>query len=249
MTGGKDALDSPSSPIEDRSPAHRLMRLQAHLQSVDQFQKSANEIIAMHKAQTLADVDRLRRKYEMPVFGSIKPWSLVEMLAQCIDPTDSLLLCASQQVHVLQVIEGMERDGVATEELILAALLHDLGKVLLIAGEAPENVIGFNAPIGTYEPGIGLDQCVFQWNHDEFVYSRLKPHVSDRLAWLIRYHSIIPSRCAQYMDARDRDYMNRVLLTFSHYDHETKSHSSVPRVRIRDYRPLLERALPERIVF
>ena len=40
---------------------------------------------------------------------------LVEQLAQCVDPTDCRLYCTSQQTHVSQILEGMERDGVDDE--------------------------------------------------------------------------------------------------------------------------------------
>lgn len=225
------------------------MNLLHHVHTIEQFKKDASAIIERHKRQTLADVDRLRKKYETPIFGQIKPWTLVEMLAQCIDPTDSALLCASQQIHVLQIIDGMERDGVATTELVLAALLHDLGKVLLVIGEAPENVVCYNDPIETCAPGAGLDNCVFQWNHDEFIYSRLKQYLPDRLAWLLRFHSIVPAQCAAQMDARDRQYLEEVFRTFSRYDHATKSFSALPKLRIGDYRLLVEKALPKYIVF
>ena len=212
------------------------------------FVRRARSIQERHEAQAVETVAALRRKYAAPVFGRVSPWSLVEKLARCVDPTDQRLFCASQHLHVLQIIDAMEAEGTATEEFLLVALVHDLGKVLLLTGESPENVVCMNRPISG-EPGAGLEQCVMQWNHDEFAYSRLKDYLSDGLAWLVRYHSILVETCEPYMDARDRDYAERYLHPFARYDHETKSPLFLPQRRLEDYRHIVERALPATIVF
>ena len=212
------------------------------------FAAGARAIEDRHRAQTAATVTALRAKYQTPVLGRVPIWSVIEMLAQCIDPTDQRLFGASQLLHVLQILDAMEREGAATEEFVLAALLHDLGKILLLTGEAPENVVCFNEPIGDHEPGIGLEHCLLQWNHDEFAWLRLKDHVPDAVAWLVRYHSIDMAKCEPYMDARDRDYVQRYLRPFARYDHGTKSPHYVPRRRIQDYRSLIERTFPVPIV-
>ena len=213
------------------------------------FARNAEAICTRHRQQTPDTVAALRRKYDAPLFGNIAVWSLVEKLAQCVDPTDMRLYGVSQQMHVLQILAGMESEGVASEEMIVAALVHDLGKVLLLAGEAPENVVCFNEPIGTFEPGIGLDHCLLQWNHDEFAYSRLKDYLPDGIAWLVRYHSIARPACDACMDARDRDYAQRYLNVFERYDHGTKSPFFLPPKRIDDYRQVLDAWLPATIVF
>lgn len=208
----------------------------------------ARAIEARHDAQTVEAVGALQDKYRGPVFGNVSPWSLVERLAQCIDPTDQKLYCASQQMHVLQIIDAMEAEGVATADNVLVALVHDLGKVLLLTDEAPENVVGMNRPLRG-ERGAGLDACVMQWNHDEFGYSRLKDHLPDGLGWLVRYHSIVRADCEPYMNARDRAYAERYLRPFARYDHGTKSPLFLPRRRLDDYRHVIERALPAVIAF
>jgi len=209
----------------------------------------ANAIEALHDAQSVDDVMRLRDKYATPVFGSVSPWSLVEMLGQCIDPSDQRLYCASQQMHVLQIINAMEAENAATPQMLLVALVHDLGKVLLLTDEAPQNIVCMNRPLQAGTPGCGLDNCVFQWNHDEWAYARLRDHLPDHLAWLVRYHSILPATCLHYMDARDQDYCRRYLKHFARYDHETKSPFNVPQRRMADYRAIVERALPAQMMF
>lgn len=208
------------------------------------YAEQARAIEARHAAQTVATVAELRRKYAAPIFGRIQVWEAIEMLSRCIDPTDRRLFGASQHLHVLQILDAMENEGTASEEFVLAALLHDLGKVLLIAGEVPENVVCMNDPIAAPAPGVGLDNCVLQWNHDEFAWSRLQGHLPDPVAWLIRYHSINVANCESYFDARDRDYAQRYLRPFARYDHGTKSPYNVPRRRLDDYRPVLDRVFP-----
>lgn len=214
----------------------------------DAYRRRAAAIDARHNAQTAETVATLRQKYAAPVLGRVSPWSLVEQLAQCIDPTDCRLFGASQQLHVLQIIDAMEAEGTATEDWLLVTLLHDIGKVLLLTGEAPENVVCMNKPVSVCAPGGGLENCVFQWNHDEFAYSRLKDYLPDGLAWLVRYHSILPETCERYMDGRDREYRERYLRPFARYDHRTKTPMYLPQRRLEDYRHIVERALPPTIV-
>lgn len=215
----------------------------------ERYAARAVVIESRHNLQTFDDVMALRDRYATPVLGSVSPWSLVEMLGQCVDPSDQRLYCASQQMHVLQMIDAMEAENAATPEMLLVALVHDLGKVLLLTDEAPENVVCMNRPVRTGAPGCGLDRCVFQWNHDEWAFARLGSHLPDHLAWLVRYHSILPATCMQYMDARDLEYCRRYLKPFARYDHGTKSPFSLPQRRIGDYRAIVERALPAKLEF
>ena len=208
----------------------------------------AQEISRRHQEQTLETVAALNKKYEKPIFGKVSVWSLVERLGQCIDPSDRRLFATNQQVHVLQILEGMEQDGVSDPDLILAALIHDLGKTLLLTDEAPENIVGFNSPVYC-ENGIGLDNCIFQWNHDELGYLRLKDYIPDHLAWLVRYHSIKIEECIPFMNERDRNYTNHYLQVFSKYDHDTKSIYNLPKKKLKDYQSLIEKAFPEPIWF
>ncbi|MGA8259552.1 MAG: inositol oxygenase family protein [Arenicellales bacterium] len=215
-----------------------------------QFKACAKAVTGRHRQQSLDDVEALNRKYREPVFGEMRIWDLVERLSLCVDPTDGRLLNTSQYIHVLQILEAMDRDGVQSTEMYVAAMVHDLGKLLLLTSEAPENIVCTNSPIGDYEPGIGLDNIVTQWNHDEFAYSRLKDYVSDEIAWLIRYHSMDLPTCEKYMDDRDLRCRDRYFYAFHRYDFGTKSpHRNPGRHYLTDRRDLLESIFPHPIPF
>lgn len=245
---GVPVVDMPvvEPPEPDRWSTDQLCAPE-QLQSV--YAAAAAPIIERHRQQTASDVLALKRRYAEPVFGRVRVWDLVERLGCCIDPTDQRLYAASQQTHVLQMIAQMETDGVATTELVLVALIHDLGKLLLLTDEDPANVVCMNGPVGEWEPGSGLDNCLLQWNHDEVAYERFKDLIPDELAWLIRYHSLERSQTEALMDERDRERAARLLTPFAHYDHATKTPFALPAVSLLGYRDVIEEAFPEPIPF
>ena len=209
-----------------------------------EFKTKALEIWARHNAQTHEVVAALKKKYEGAVFGRVRVWDMVEKLALCVDPTDTDLYCASQFIHVQQVVAAMERDGVQDRDLYIAAFTHDLGKVMLLANEAPEHVVCTPAPFEGNRDGTGLDNVLFQFCHPEIMYTRLKDHVPDHVAWLIRYHAISIERAGRYMDERDRRYAERYLKPFQHYDRRHTSVTTLPRIDLAKYRALIDETFP-----
>ena len=183
------------------------------------------------------------------MLGRVETWSLVERLAACVDPTDIALGATSQQGHVLQVLEAMERDGVQDQDLRIAALVHDLGKLLLLTGEAPENVVCFNDPIGAWARVSGSRTASCSGTTTSSATRGSRSIVSEPVAWLVRYHSIRIEVCAPLMDERDRDYTERYLKPFQKYDQGSKSAHHTPARPIAAYRDLLDAALPRSIVF
>ena len=219
--------------------------------SAYEYEKRAANICKEHWDQSKEKALALRAKYEAPIFGKIRVWELIEMLGQVIDSGDRTLYATSQLIHVLQILDQMKRDGITDPDLILASLIHDIGKVAVLAGEAPEHVFG-----GHHQPispdattGIGLDNCLLQWDHGELAYTRFKDLVPDHVAWLIRYHMIDEADCRPYMDDRDRLYTRRYLRPFAEYDVGSKSPFYVPAVALSEYRELIETAFPKPIPF
>ncbi len=213
------------------------------------FVDRGQTIYDRHVAQTLADVRVLEEKYREPVFGEMRVYDVMQLLAECIDPMDVGLGSTSQLTHALQTAEALHDQGFTDPDVMLAALLHDLGKVLLLTDEDPANVCASNSALGPFEPGAGLDTCVFQWNHDQFAYERLKDHVSDLTGWLVLYHSAKFADHQDVMDDRDRGYHDRYYAAFQAADQDSKSPYGLPRTRLADYRELLEDTFPEPIPF
>lgn len=212
------------------------------------FRREAHRIRAAQESQTLETVKQLKAKYEGPIFGRVRVWDMFEKLALCIDPTDDVLLLTSQYVHVQQILEKMEHDGVHDRDMILTALLHDLGKVMLITAEVPEHIVCFTKPVGKYPRNVGLDNVIMQFGHDEMIYSRLKDYVPEHIAWTIRYHSALPGAIEPYLNERERKNNFELLEKFRVYDQGTKSTRHLPKVDMRKYRALIEDLFPQPIL-
>lgn len=233
-----------------------LQQLSRQLQGQQQdevrsdFDVNALKIRELQRKQTKQDVEALKKKYEGEVLGKFRVWDLLQKLALCIDPTDTTLQCTSQYMHVNQIIAAMEQDGQLDDDMLLLALLHDLGKVAMLANEAPENVVCFTEPVEERQPGIGLDNVVLQFGHDEIAYLRLKDEVPAHIAWLIRYHSTLLGRVEQYMNPQDREYETLYLAKFRGYDQGTKSPNFLPAPPTLDrYRDFVETLFPQPILF
>ena len=209
-------------------------------------QADAQAIVDRHDQQTIADVERLNRHYQSPVLGEVDTWELLGMLGQCVDPTDQRLGAASQLVHVLQVLDAMVADGNVDEDLLLVALFHDLGKVLLLTDEDPANVVCLNHRISG-EVGAGLEHLTTTWNHDEFAYLRLDGILPEEHRRLVRFHSVLPADLEPYLAPADQDFARRLHAPFARYDHESKSAFLRPRVRLDDFRDLVRRRMPARL--
>ena len=214
-----------------------------------EFVHHGNSIIEKHYQQSTATVAALKAKYETAVFGKARVWDLIEKLALCIDETDSSLYCTSQLIHVQQVLEGIERDGIQDHDLLIAALIHDVGKILLLTDELPENIVGATARISEAPHGAGLDQVVFQFGNGEMVYSRFKDHVPEHLAWLLRFHGTDMADLEPFLSEKDRQYRDRYLIPFHKYDVNTKSYNHLPKVQLAKYRDLIENTFPQPILF
>jgi hypothetical protein len=209
----------------------------------------AQAIIERHRRQNREDIELLRKRYEEPLIGKVRVWELIERLGGCVDPSDERLYCASQLMHVRQILDQMDADGTDTPEMVLVALVHDLGKLLLLTGEDPANVVCMNAAIGDDPEGAGLADALVQWNHDEFAFQRLDGLIPDDLAWLVRFHSLEVESARPLMDATDLDRVDRLLRPFAHYDHATKSPFHLPSTPLSTYRDVIEEAFPDPILF
>jgi Myo-inositol oxygenase len=102
--------------------------------TIDEFKQRAFAICRRSRLQTQKDVIALKKKYEEPIFGEIAVERLLELQAQIIDPTNTLMFTGSQLTHTLQVLESMEKAGITDREFLATTLIHDLGKLASLKG-------------------------------------------------------------------------------------------------------------------
>jgi inositol oxygenase len=182
------------------------------------------------------------------------------------DPDTSL----SQIEHLLQTAEALRRDGkprwMQLTGLIhdLGKLLYFFGaegqwavvgdtfpvgcafdehNIVLpasFAGNPDRDHAIYGTPDGIYHAGIGLDNLMLSWGHDEYLFrvvcdqSVLPP---EALA-IIRYHSFYPwhsrGAYARFMDSHDKE-MLKVVREFNPYDLYSKAHDipSVEELKVR----------------
>ncbi len=215
---------------------------------MDSFRREAARIDAARTRQTAEDVAALKARYQDAVFGRVRVWDMVEKLGLCIDASDRRLFCASQFVHVQQILAAMEHNGVQDPDMLLLAIIHDLGKVLLLTAEAPENVVGVTRRISGGEEGAGLDQTVFQFGHGDFIASRIEGHVPEHVAWVARYHNVSLREATPLMSPREREWSERYLVPFRRFDGGFVSPYFLPKVDLARHRELVERAFPSPIL-
>jgi hypothetical protein len=215
---------------------------------LSQQKLAENAIKDRHNRQTFEDISKLNKKYSQPVFGKARTWELILMLGQVVDPTDRGLGNASQLVHILQIIDAMKADSVLNDEFLLMAIIHDLGKLLLLTNEDPANIVCMNRFI-TSPNQFGMHNHVSQWNHDELAFMRLNQFLPTELSWLLRYHSIMPRDLKGYMDEGETMLCNRYHSIFYKYDQGSKSPTLRPQTKINEYKAFIQDCLPSEIIF
>jgi inositol oxygenase len=172
-----------------------------------------------HTYQTREFVLEKKRQYGAKRRGEMGIWETLEYLNTLVDDSDPDT-DLSQIEHCLQTAEAIRRDG-HPRWMVLAGLIHDLGKVLCLYGEPQWAVVGDTFPVGcaysrkivfseffsanpdfqnpayqtlngVYEEGCGLDQVDLSWGHDEYLYQVVKDYLPEEALYMIRYHSFYP---------------------------------------------------------
>ena len=169
-----------------------------------------------HKYQTYDFVQEKKadflqfNKREMPIW---KAFDFLNELVDDSDPDTNL----DQMQHLLQTSEAIRNDG-HPDWMVLVGLIHDMGKVLCLFGEAQWSVVGDTFPVGcafsdkvvypeffadnpdknnelysqkygVYEPNCGLKNVQLSWGHDEYVYHMMKDYLPEEGLYMLRYHS------------------------------------------------------------
>lgn len=149
-------------------------------------------------------------KKKMPV------WDAFDFLNQLVDDSDPDT-DLDQFQHLLQTSEAIRADG-HPDWMVLAGLMHDMGKVLCLFGEPQWAVVGdtfpvgcahsdkivypeffadnpdskddrYNTKYGVYTPNCGLKKVTLSWGHDEYIYHMMKDYLPEPALYMLRYHS------------------------------------------------------------
>lgn len=149
-------------------------------------------------------------KKQMPV------WDAFDFLNQLVDDSDPDT-DLDQLQHLLQTSEAIRADG-HPDWMVMAGLLHDMGKVLCLFGEPQWGVVGdtfpvgcaysdkivypeyfvnnpdfnnsrYNTKYGVYDPNCGLRNVHLSWGHDEYVYHMVKDYLPEEALYMLRFHS------------------------------------------------------------
>ena len=123
-------------------------------------------------AEEYALVERLYHEHKRETLVE----HLLGLLKQMQGPT--LGYKVDRYQHSLQSATRAQRDG-ADEEMVVAALLHDIGDVI-----APEN-------------------------HSELAASVLKPYVSEETHWVVKHHGLFQGYYFWHLIGGDRDARER----------------------------------------
>lgn len=173
-----------------------------------------------HANQTRDFVLAKKHQYGSLDRRSMSIWEALEYLNTLVDESDPDT-DLSQIEHCMQTAEAIRRDG-HPRWMVLAGLIHDLGKILCLYGEPQWAVVGDTFPVGcawskaivfreffaanpdskvpeyqtkfgVYGENCGLDRVDLSWGHDEYLYQVVKRRLPDEALYMIRYHSFYPA--------------------------------------------------------
>ena len=171
-----------------------------------------------HQYQTLEFVrQQYQRFIAEPTNTRSMTWldalTYLDTLVDDSDPDTDL----SQLQHLLQTAEAIRRDN-HEDWFVLTGFIHDLGKILCLAGEPQWSVVGDTFPLGCrfsdkiiyphffaanpdtdnpayqsengiYKAGCGLRNVNMSWGHDEYLYHCVKDYLPEPALYMIRFHS------------------------------------------------------------
>jgi inositol oxygenase len=197
IAGGKDTEAYRNYENPERDTVKEFYRLNHTYQTYEFVQQKREEFLSFSKR-------------EMTV------WDAFEFLNQLVDDSDPDT-DLSQFQHLLQTSEAIRQDG-HPDWMVLAGLMHDMGKVLCLFGEPQWAVVGdtfpvgcaysdkivypeffrdnpdynnpkYNTTFGVYTPHCGLRNVHLSWGHDEYIYQMMKDHLPEPALYMLRYHS------------------------------------------------------------
>ncbi|GLT61534.1 hypothetical protein SLA2020_342340 [Shorea laevis] len=137
--------------------------------NVGERQKTVEEFYrTQHINQTYDFVKRMREEYSKLNRMEMSIWQCCELLNEVVDDSDPDL-DEPQIQHLLQSAEAMRKDYPDEDWLHLTALIHDLGKVLILPqfGGLPQwAVVGDTFPLGCAFDEANIHHKYFKENPD-----------------------------------------------------------------------------------
>jgi inositol oxygenase len=235
-----------------------------------------------HENQTVAYNLKARNDFKAKTHAEMTVWEAIEKLNTLIDESDPDT-GLSQIEHLLQTAEAIRRDG-KPRWMQLTGLIHDLGKLLYFFGAQGQwDVVGDTFPVGCafderiiypdtfkgnpdyydsiystrtgiYSPGIGMDNVMLSWGHDEYLYHVVKDQstLPNEALAMIRYHSFYPwhkeGAYRWMMDEKDAKMLEAVK-AFNPYDLYSKN-DGIPKVEELKpyYLELIDEYFPNKVI-
>ncbi|XP_068959028.1 inositol oxygenase isoform X1 [Petaurus breviceps papuanus] len=157
----------------------------------------------MHTYQTVDFVRKKIEEYGRFSYKKMTVMEAVDMLDRLVDESDPDVDFPNS-FHAFQTAEGIRKAHPDKDWFHLVGLLHDLGKILVMAGEPQWSVVGDTFPVGCrpqksvvfcdstfqdnpdtkdprycteygmYKPHCGLENVLMSWGHDEYMYRMMK---------------------------------------------------------------------------
>nr|XP_033814917.1 inositol oxygenase [Geotrypetes seraphini] len=162
-----------------------------------------NTYSLMHTHQTMDFVRQKNAIWESCTFKKMTIMEALDWLDDLVDESDPDVDFPNSY-HAYQTAEGIRKEHPDKGWFQLVGLLHDMGKILALAGEPQWCVVGDTFPVGCrhqdsivfqdstfhnnldtthpiystefgiYEPHCGLENVYMSWGHDEYMYKVMK---------------------------------------------------------------------------
>ena len=241
----------------------------------------------MRSRQTIGHVLAMANKYNH-VSKPMTVWEAIDSLGGYVDVSDPDVTLPNNS-HLFQTAEGIRKDG-HPDWMQLVGLIHDMGKCLYLRGCDTDgttvneqwSIVGDTFIVGVplsdklvypefkalnpdhdkdiYKPGIGLNNCLISYGHDEYLYQVLlqTPGVSIPIPglYMIRFHSLYPwHKKGQYTELEDDQdrAMKKWVQLFNKYDLYTKCNTPYTKDKLTElrayYDTLIKKYLPEKLLF
>ncbi|KAH0857085.1 hypothetical protein HID58_085346 [Brassica napus] len=165
-----DGFDAPDINFLGHSFSYTLFSLSRDYENgASERQKGVEEFYRMqHIHQTYDFVKEMRKEYGKLNKMDMSIWECCELLNNVVDDSDPDL-DEPQIQHLLQTAEAIRTDYPKEDWLHLTALIHDLGKVLLLPefGGLPQwAVVGDTFPVGCAFDSANIHHKYFKENPD-----------------------------------------------------------------------------------